>query len=103
MKIKKISEKEILHLAKLANLHLTKEEIARFQNQLSDIVNYIEQLKKVDTRGVLPIAQLTELVNANREDAISAKRTLLQSEATKNAKNKKNGYFAVKSLFETNE
>lgn len=95
----KLNKEDILHLAKLANLQLTEEEILKFQIQLGDIVNYFSKLNSVKTEGIEPIAQLTELVNTTREDKYSSDRVLSQDAALKNAKNKKNGYFKVKAIF----
>lgn len=55
-------------MAKLARLGLTSEEIAKFQTQLSSILDYVGQLNEVDTDGVEPTAQVTGLVNVMRED-----------------------------------
>ncbi|MCD5384459.1 MAG: Asp-tRNA(Asn)/Glu-tRNA(Gln) amidotransferase subunit GatC [Candidatus Pacebacteria bacterium] len=44
----KISEEQVLHLAKLAQLELTEEEVAKFSVQLSDILQYIDKVKDVE-------------------------------------------------------
>ena len=67
-----ISKKEIEHIAHLARLGLTEEEKEKFALQLSSILDYIEQLKEVDTKGIEPTAQVTGLENVYREDEIEA-------------------------------
>lgn len=64
-----LSKKEIEHIAKLARLDLTDEELKKYGSQLSDILNYIDLLKEVDAAGVEPTAQVTGMENIFREDA----------------------------------
>lgn len=63
-----ISEKEVRHIATLANLALSDAEIGQMTRELGAIVGYVEQLSEVDTEGVDPIAQVTGLVNVTRVD-----------------------------------
>lgn len=63
-----ISEKDVRHIAKLANLALSDQEVGRMTQELGAIVAYVEQLGQVDTAGVEPIAQVTGLVNVTRPD-----------------------------------
>ncbi len=97
----KLTKEEVLHIAKLANLHLTEEEIIKFQKQLSEVVDYFRKLDKVDTTNVNPVAQLTELTNISKADVVNETRVLKRDEALKNASSTKDGYFKVKSLFES--
>ena len=64
----KISLQEVEHIAELAKIGLTKEEKERFSGELSDILEYIEQLKEIDTKNIEPVSQVTGLVNVIRED-----------------------------------
>ena len=63
-----LSKEEIQHIAKLARLELTAEELAKYGSQLSAILSYIDQLKEVDTVGVEPTAQVTGLTDVYRDD-----------------------------------
>jgi aspartyl-tRNA(Asn)/glutamyl-tRNA(Gln) amidotransferase subunit C len=65
-----LSKEEITHVAKLARLELTTEEIEQYGEQLSGVLSYIDQLTEVDTTGVLPTAQVTGLENSWREDVV---------------------------------
>ena len=65
-----LTKEEIQHIALLARLGLTDEEVEKYSDQLSSILDYIEQLKEVDTEGVEPTAQVTGLENVMREDEI---------------------------------
>jgi len=63
-----ISREEVEHVAELARLGLTADEIDRMQTQLSRILEAIEQLRDVDTSQVGPTAQVIELENVMRDD-----------------------------------
>ena len=64
----KLTKEEAEHIAYLARLGLTEEEKGKFTQQLSSILDYVEQLKEVDTSGVEPTAQVTGLENVIRDD-----------------------------------
>ena len=66
----KLTREEIEHVAKLARLELSEEEINKYGEQLSGVLSYIDQLREVDTAGVEPTAQVTGLENAWREDEV---------------------------------
>ena len=61
-----LSKEEIQHIAKLARLELTDKELEKYGGQLSAVLNYIDQLKEVDVKGVEPTAQVTGLENVLR-------------------------------------
>lgn len=65
-----LSKEEIQHIAKLARLELTDAELEKYGGQLSAVLNYIDQLKEVDVKGVEPTAQVTGMTNVLREDEI---------------------------------
>jgi aspartyl-tRNA(Asn)/glutamyl-tRNA(Gln) amidotransferase subunit C len=64
----KISRDEVQNVAKLARLDLDDAAIDRFAEQIGDILDYVDQLKGVDTAGVEGTAHATALTNAFRED-----------------------------------
>jgi aspartyl-tRNA(Asn)/glutamyl-tRNA(Gln) amidotransferase subunit C len=63
-----ISRDDVLHVARLARLHLGDEEVDRMQAQLSNILDAIETLRDVDTSHVGPTASVIRLENVMRED-----------------------------------
>ena len=93
-----IKKSQVRHVAKLANLSLSEKEVKMFQKQLSDILEYVDQLDELDTENVKPTSQVTGLENVFREDKV--KPSLTQAQALSGTKRKKNGYFEVKSVFE---
>lgn len=64
----KLSKDQIKHIADLARLDLTDEELSKYGGQLSEVLNYIDQLKEVEVGEVEPTAQVTGLENILRED-----------------------------------
>lgn len=65
-----ITIKEIDHLADLARLSLAVKEKAVLQKELAGILAYVSKLQAVDTKKVLPTAQITGLVNVLRADEV---------------------------------
>lgn len=66
----KLSRDDVLKLAKLSRLKLSDDEIQKFQNELSEILEYVEKLNAVDTIGLQPTYQVTGLTNVMRTDEI---------------------------------
>ncbi len=65
-----ISRETVEHVATLARLHLTDDEIDRMRMQLSKILDAIETLRDVDTSHVGPTASVIELENVMRDDEV---------------------------------
>ena len=65
-----ISRADVEHVARLARLHLTDDEIDRMQTQLSNILEAIETLRDVDTSHVGPTASVIQLENVMRSDDV---------------------------------
>jgi aspartyl-tRNA(Asn)/glutamyl-tRNA(Gln) amidotransferase subunit C len=65
-----ITREDVEHVAHLARLHLTDEEIDRMQTQLSNILDAIETLQQVDTSQVGPTASVIQLENVMRGDEV---------------------------------
>ena len=56
----KVTEKDVLHVADLANLELTEEESARMVRDLNSILDHIDRLNQLDTAKVAPMAQVSD-------------------------------------------
>jgi len=95
---KRLSKDQVLHIAKLASLKLSSAEIDKFRVQLSDILDYVNMLGKVNTNGVKPTSQVTGLENITRPD--KKEKCLTQDKALSQTKNKQDGYFKVKPTFQ---
>ena len=96
----KLTKEEIKHIADLARLELTEAELKKYGSQLSDVLNYIDQLKEVDTTDIEPTAQITGLENAWREDEKSDWREIEIEEALKQAPELEDGQIKVKRVLE---
>lgn len=66
-----ITSDDIRYLATLSSLELTDEEILSMQTDIASILTYIEQLSELDTEGVEPTYQVTDLENIWRSDDIN--------------------------------
>lgn len=95
----KLTIPEIEHIAKLSRLELTDEEKRHYCEQLSSILDYVEQLSEVDTENVEPTANVTGLSNVMREDEIE-ESGVQYSDIEKNAPEFKDGSFVVPGVFE---
>src|SRR5476649_2227780 len=65
-----ISKDDVQHLAQLSSLALSDDEIDGLQTDLGNILDYVEQLSQLDTTGVEPTYQVTDLENVWRTDNI---------------------------------
>jgi len=65
-----ISTDEVQHLAQLSSLQLGVDEVESLRIDLESIVGYIEQLSELDTTGVEPTYQVTDLQNVWRDDVV---------------------------------
>jgi aspartyl-tRNA(Asn)/glutamyl-tRNA(Gln) amidotransferase subunit C len=93
---------DVAKVAKLANLTLTPDEEKEFDQQLNNIVGYIEKLNTIDTSGIEPTAQVTGLTNRTRNDDF-ADDTLSQEDALSGSDKTHDGLFVVGKLVETNQ
>lgn len=66
-----ISRNDVQHLAQLSSLHLSDSELDSLQADLSNILQYVEQLGELDTAGVEPTYQVTDLENVWRDDRVT--------------------------------
>ena len=94
----KLSEKDILHVANLAKLTLSGEEIKKYQRQLSEVVGYVDELNEVETEGVEPTSQTTGLMDVLREDEIKKEDCLSSDEALSGTDRTSNNYFVTTPL-----
>lgn len=65
-----ITKEEIIHIAELSRLKLSPDEIEKFRSQLGSILDYVGQLREIDTRKVEPTAQVSGLTDVWRPDEV---------------------------------
>lgn len=95
-----ISPEDVEHIAGLARIELSEREKVKFEKELSEILEFVEKLNKVDTEKVLPMSGGTLLENAVRPDEQEDKD--LEGKSLKlleQAPEKKDGWIKVKSVF----
>ncbi|QQG41223.1 MAG: Asp-tRNA(Asn)/Glu-tRNA(Gln) amidotransferase subunit GatC [Candidatus Woesebacteria bacterium] len=93
----KLSKADVEHVAGLAKLDLTETEINKFLPQLSQILEHVGELGKVDTTDLAPTSQTTGLTNVFREDEVKPSSIDLDG-ALSGTDNTFNGYFKVEAI-----
>ena len=88
-----ISRDEVLHVARLARLELTDDEVGKFQEQLSAILEAVSKVSELDLAGVPPTAHPLEIANAWAED--EPHECLPLDEVFANAPDRDGDYFRV--------
>ena len=93
-----VSKEEVKHLAKLSRLEFDDKELDKITNDLSSIVEFANQLSKVDVEGEKPTAHILDIKNVFREDNVekSYDRELI----LKNAPEKEAGCVSVPQTVE---
>ncbi len=94
----KLSSEQVLHIALLARLGLTDDEVDKLREQLSDILENFEVLQQVDTSDVLPTAQSITLQNVMKSDEATA--SLPQNQILANAPRREGEFFRVRPVLE---
>lgn len=96
-----ITKQQVQHVAKLANIPVTDEEIERYTGQLEAVLEHVKQLDEVDVTGVEPTYQtLDGTENVLREDKVN--ESLSQEEALSQAYRTYEGFFVTKNVFSRN-
>ncbi len=94
-----LTKDDVLKLARLARLKLTDDEVAKFQEEISAILGYVEQLQTVNLEGVEPTYQVTDLKNVTRPDEVKD-YGVPPEELLKNAPATENGHIKVRRVIE---
>lgn len=87
----RIDKDEVLRVARLARLELTDDEVAKFQEQLSDILEAVSKVSELDLSDVPPTAHPLEIANAWAEDV--ARPCLPADDVFANAPDREDDYF----------
>jgi aspartyl-tRNA(Asn)/glutamyl-tRNA(Gln) amidotransferase subunit C len=90
-----IEREQVLHVAKLARLSFSDKEIDRLAPELSKIVDYVEQMDRLELEGVEPTSHVVELQNVLREDV--PRPSLPKERALEQAPDAAGGGFRVPS------
>ncbi len=93
-----LTRDEVRHLARLARLSLTEADIGKFQEQLSEILEYFQRLSEVDTEGIPPTPYPLPLHNVMRDDQPSP--PMPATEVLANAPSREDDFFRVNAVLE---
>ena len=80
--MKRIDRHDVEHVAKLAELQFSGEELEKFTFQLDKILDHVAKVSSVDTENVRPTSHVLDIKNVFRED--ECKGSLSQEDALKN-------------------
>jgi aspartyl-tRNA(Asn)/glutamyl-tRNA(Gln) amidotransferase subunit C len=91
-----LSTEEVKKVAVLARIALTDEEVEKFRKDLSTVLDYVEELKQVETEGLEIVSQVTGLQNVQRRDeSVMAEN---HEQIMSNAPEIKDGFYKVKAI-----
>ena len=93
-----LTKEEVIKLAQLSRIELTEEEVEKFRKDLSTVLDYIDELKKVDVEGIGEVFEVTGLVNVQRQDNPVVPTDELRKNIFSQAPEMKDGYFKVKAI-----
>ena len=93
-----ISVEEVKHIAKLARLNFTDDELSKFTKDMSNIVDMANEISSLDTENVKPTAHILENTNVFRKDEVLPSYD--REEILKNAPTKESGCISVPKVVE---
>jgi aspartyl-tRNA(Asn)/glutamyl-tRNA(Gln) amidotransferase subunit C len=93
-----VSNEQVRHIAKLARIAMSDEEIARLAPELNNILGWIEQLGEVNTDGVEPLTAVIDQKMRLRDDVVTEGN--IRDEVLANAPEAQHGFFAVPKVIE---
>lgn len=96
-----ISEEQVRHVAKLAKLSFSDDELHEFTSQLGKIIDMVETLEEVDTEGVPFTSNVAETINVMREDI--AAEGWNRQELMRNVPESEDGFIKVPAIIDNGE
>lgn len=94
----RISTEQVKHVAHLARISFSEEEIEKFTNDLDKIITFAEQLNELDTENIEPTSHVLDMKNVMREDVPS--EGLAVEDVLKNAPEHQAGQIKVPAIIE---
>ena len=94
----KIKEETVQQIAHLARLKFEGDEVKSIQQDLSNMIDFMDKLNELDTSNVEPLVFMSEEINVLREDV--AEETITVAEALKNAPKKDSDYFRIPKVLD---
>jgi aspartyl-tRNA(Asn)/glutamyl-tRNA(Gln) amidotransferase subunit C len=94
----KLDRDTVEHIAALARIGLSEDEIERMREQLSSILEHIASLEDVDTDDIPPTAQVIQMQNVMRDDIVQP--SLPRDVVLANAPRSEDGYLKVNAVLD---
>jgi len=94
----KLTREQVAHIAELARLSLTDQEVALYQEQLSAVLEYAERLQGLDTEAIPPTATVLPVRNVMRAD--ESRPAMAREDILANAPETQDGCFRVQAVLE---
>lgn len=94
-----LSAEEVRHIALLARIGLSEEEIPVYQKDLSAVFDFFKELEQVATEGVEPIRHITGSVDVVRKDAVDDFGASQKEKIMKNVPGTHDNFVKVRSVF----
>ena len=93
-----VTNEQVRHIARLARIAMSDEEIARIGPELNNILGWVEQLSEVNTDGVEPLTAVIDQKLRLRDDVVTDGN--IRDEILANAPDAQHGFFAVPQVIE---
>ena len=93
-----VSPEQVRHIAKLARIAMSDDELERLVPELNNILGWVEQLGEVDTDGVEPLATVIDQKLRLRDDVVTDGD--IRDQVLANAPEAQHGFFAVPKVIE---
>jgi aspartyl-tRNA(Asn)/glutamyl-tRNA(Gln) amidotransferase subunit C len=93
-----VSTEQVRHIARLARIAMSDEEIERLAPELNNILGWVEQLAEVNTDGVEPLTAVIDQKLGLRDDVVTEGN--IRDEILANAPDARHGFFAVPKVIE---
>ena len=94
-----LTQDEVKHIALLARIGLKEEEVAKYQQDLSAVLDFFRELETAVTEGVEPIGHITGMTDVARGDMMEDFGTPGKEAIRRNFPDSKDGFLKVKSVF----
>ena len=93
-----VSNEQVRHIARLARIAMSDEEIEKLAPELNNILGWVEQLGEVNTDGVEPLTAVIDQKLRLRDDVVTVGN--IREEILANAPDAQHGFFAVPKVIE---
>ena len=91
-----LSDKDVKHVAVLSRLGLNDDELQKYEKELNDVLNFMEKLNELDTKGIEPTSHVLDIHNVFRSDKVEESLSL--EDVLANAPDRDEDYFKVPSI-----